>query len=169
MGGGLDDLAADQLRGRLYYSFLALLTEYLEKKEEDEKLLKQVIEAAKDTDSVRPGIWGGQTYLSEDLENKIKLLKEKDRTEWARLLTETSSETFFYERLKAISPFTDKLCIHVDYNSRSTTITGRELEKFFTDLAKQRGWKMHNHDKYVLLISANEILNLTTIEMFRIN
>ena len=152
MSDALTDIARDQRRGRNYYGFLTLLTDYLEKKADDKELLGQVIEAAKDTDAVGGGYWGGRTQLSVSLEERIRLLRESDRTEWAKLLAQTSSEPSVYQRLKAISPFPAALLVQVDYGCGFVTFKG-ELEEFFAKLIRnQKGWQTYDCDEYLVVL-----------------
>lgn len=152
MSDALSDIAADQRRGRNYYSFLNLLTDYLESEKKDKELLGQIIETAKCTDAVGRGYWGGSTRLSVSLEERIKSLKKGDKTEWARLLAQTSGEFAVHERLKAISPFAKSLLVSVDYGHGFVTLKG-ELEEFFAKLIKnQKGWKTYDSDKYVVIL-----------------
>ena len=152
MSDAFSDIAADERRGRNYYGFLKLLTDYLEKKVDDKELLEQVIEAAKNTDVVGRSYWGGRTRLSVGIEERVKLLRESDKTEWAKLLVRTVSEFSIYQRLKAISPFPSALLVHVDYGSGFVTIKG-ELEEFFANLIRnQKRWKTYDCDKYAVIL-----------------
>lgn len=153
MSDAFSEIAADRRRSREHSSFLSLLTNYLENGGDDKKLLGQVIEAAKHTDAVGRSYWGGSTQLSVGLENRVKFLKEGDRTEWARLLAQTSREFSVYGRLKAISPFPESLLVNVEYGSGFVTFEG-ELEEFFAKLiTSQKGWETYDCDKYVVILS----------------
>ncbi|MFH1978986.1 MAG: hypothetical protein ABII97_01185 [Patescibacteria group bacterium] len=163
MSDALTDIVRDQRRGWNYHNFLGVLTDYLEKKPDDRKLLGQVVEAAENTDAVRGGYWGGQTRLSMGIKEKVKLLREGDRTEWAKLLAQTVSDPSIYQRLKVISPFPDALLVHVDYGCGFVTIKG-ELEKFFTKLIRdQKGWKTYDADKYAVILPLPETENVEII------
>ncbi len=107
MSDAFTDIDRDQRRWRNYWNFLNLLTDYLEKKPDDAELLRQVIEAAENTDAVGRGYWGGRTYLSAGIKERIKLLRKGDRIEWVRLLAQAISNPSARQRqrLKAISPF----------------------------------------------------------------
>ena len=84
MSDALSDISRDQRRGNGYCKFFNLLADYLIKKDNDDGLLKKLIKVAKDTDDISGrGYFSGPSSLANGLEDKIKLLKNGDKNEWA--------------------------------------------------------------------------------------
>jgi len=74
MSDAMTDIARDEERGRLYENYLKALRAFLKNPTKRNK--KEVIEMAKQTDSVRGGYSSGETSLSKNIEAAIsKLLK----------------------------------------------------------------------------------------------
>ena len=155
MSDALTDIARDQSRGEKYRNFLELLTDYLESKDKTKDALKKIIEAARETDSVRGGYWGGRTKLFHGLLQRINALEKGDESEWARLLAEMNSRYPLYKRVKAISPFVGKMLIHVGYGRGFVNFdrdTG-DLANFLSQaIAKGKGWETYQGDAYMVVL-----------------
>ena len=156
MSDALTDLARDARRSRYHYRYLELLTNYLEKKPDDQELLEKIFEAAENTDSVVGGYWSGRTNLSAEIKEGIRLLREGDKNEWARLLSVAVAYPWIYQRLKAVSPFPEALLVCVNYGQNFVVIKG-ELEDFFHRLIRGRkGWRTYDGDRYVVFLPMPE-------------
>lgn len=116
MSDALTDISRDEQRARNFARFLVALQNWL--CDSSKKDYKKVVEAAKSTDAVRRGYWGGETSISVNIEERLKKLKNGNKNEWAKVLSWIINGHWreFHE-LKKFSPFNDKLLFMVDYGS----------------------------------------------------
>lgn len=148
MSDALTDIARDDRRAREYGSYVEALLDHLEDKVE----IGPVIEAAKRTDEVPRGYWGGRTDISTSVEERIGKLRSGDEREWARLLDMLSRDGTWahhrYHRAKALSPWKDRLLIHVDYGCGFNTIHCPDLDA----IVRRAGMKTYDADDYVVAV-----------------
>lgn len=118
MSDALTDISRDEQRAKNFSKYLSALKSYLT--DSSRKNFTKVIEAAKSTDAVRSGYWGGQTSISVNIKERLKKLRNGNNTEWARTLSWLMSclikdDWRHFWELKKLSPFSDKLLFMVDY------------------------------------------------------
>lgn len=114
--------------------------------------LQAVIAAAKYEDC-GGGFGGGSgRKLSENIEERLKKLRENDREEWIGLLESVCRERWNFLKLKPLSPFAGKLFIVVDYGIGFVNFYG-DTEHFFRSLIEgKKGWKTYDGDKYAVIL-----------------
>lgn len=160
MSDALTDIACDQRRGRLYGSYLEALKAFLTNSTAENR--SEVIKMAKETDSIRGGYWGGQSSLSENIEEIISKLQEGDKDTWAKFLF-SLKDLHDFRKFKLFSPFADKLLIAVDYGCGFVSFHG-ELEPFIASLIhSDRSWKTYDADDYIIALDEP---NTEDVEVF---
>lgn len=153
MSDALTDIARDQRRGTLFEDYLANLANYLEKP--NKKKYKVLKDSAELVDSVPRGYWGGSTSLSNGIGIYIKRLKEGDKTTWGKLLN-VSKGREQYNQLIKISPFKDKLRIHVDYGKGFSNIDFGDLESRIHAHLRKKDYRTFDCDKYDVILNLSE-------------
>lgn len=117
MSDAFTDIARDEQRARNFACFLTALQNWLV--DSSKENYKKVIEAAKSTDAVRRGYWGGQTSISVNIKERLKKLKNGNKVEWAIVLSWIIDGHWReFQELKKFSPFNEKLIFIVDYNEK---------------------------------------------------
>ncbi len=159
MSDGLTDIVRDEERGWRFGFFLIKVKEYVKNPNSD--TLKIAIEAAESVDFVRRGFWGDRTNLGDNCENYLQRLIANDavikETEWAKLLGMAINSLQFKE-LKALSPFSDKMVIFVDYGMGFVNIKGFEfIDGFISEAIKKQDMKTYDCDKYLVIMPPMEI------------
>lgn len=159
MSDGISDSYRDQERGERYEYFLKVLAEFLEKS--DAPSCPALEAAAKDLDRVPRGLITGRTNISAGLSVMVKKLREGDERTWGGLLLSAVSNypRDVFNRLKAISPFKDKVLISVDYGCGFVTLEG-EFESFLAEfIAKDNGLKVYDADDYLVAVDKDVLKN----------
>ncbi|MBI2635231.1 MAG: hypothetical protein HYW79_01665 [Parcubacteria group bacterium] len=159
MSDALSDIARDEERSARFGFFLDKVIEYVKNPSQD--TLKIAVGAVEAVDNVGRGYFGGPTNLGNNMENHLNGLVSEDKTiketEWAKLLA-LSIKSQQFQKLKALSPFADKLVVFVDYGMGFVYIMGLE---FFKDLIaksiKSQGMKTYDCDDYLIIMPPIEI------------
>lgn len=148
MSDALTDIARDERRAREYGSYIEALLDLLEGNAEEE----QVVEAARRTDEVRGGYWGGGTDLSQEVRERIERLRSGDDREWGRLLDSLARDGTWthgrYYRAKALSPWRDRMLLHVDYGCGFSTIHSPDLDA----IVRRADMMAYDADDYVVIV-----------------
>lgn len=157
MSDALSDIATDERRTRNYDTLLENLLNYL--KEPSDESHQQIVEAAKNTDSVGQGFWGGRTDFSNGLEERLQKLREGDKTVWAKTLVEVSTNNNrMYPKFKQLSPFKDQVLLFIDYGCGHHA-RAKILEFGEDEIAKKiqdENFMTHDCDKYILALPISE-------------
>jgi len=160
MSDAITDIARDEQRARNFSEYLSALRTYLMDSNSSRKNFTKVIEAARSTDAIRRGYWGGQTSISENIEKKIKKLKKNDKTEWARLLAMTMTDwPEYYGGLKKLSPFKEKYLHLVDYGNGFMDVYAVPRAPFklgngtINRIIASKNMKIYDADDYLIAIS----------------
>lgn len=159
MSDALTDIARDTRRAEVFGEYLEAVKAYL--LDSSQETFKNAVEAAQVVDGVPRGYWGGRTSLSKDIEKRLRSLKRGNKQEWARFLSLVMrydiSYRHLFEEFKAISPFKDKLLVHVDYGCGFVHFGG-EIEAFFAKIIREHaGWKTYDADDYFVALPMPEI------------
>ena len=99
-------------------------------------------QSAEEADSVRGGYWTGKTSFSKTLDRKLISLGEGDEISWLRLLGSVEGET--YDRLKKLSPFSEKDISHINYGESFIVDSRGSLVEMVYDELRRRGYKPFN-------------------------
>jgi len=167
MSDALTDIATDQRKASLFAEALIRLVDYLKKPSINN--LAAVLAYAEQIDSMRGGYWSGKTSLSTGIlsEKSIEKLRNGDKELWAKLLRFSFGYNV-YDKLKALSPFHNKILVVVDYGwrgARPTTIEG-EAVGALSKVIEDNGLPINDCQKYMLAFpqlnsSDIEVLTLT--------
>jgi len=146
MSDALNDIAADERRAKHYDDYVEALLDHIE----GQASVEQVVQAARQTDGVSGGYWGGRTNLSMTVEDRIEKLRSGDEKEWSRLLEALSREPWSnrYHRAKALSPWRDRLLIHVNYGMGFNTIRCPDLDA----IVARADMKTYDCDHYTIVV-----------------
>jgi hypothetical protein len=152
MSDALTDIARDERRATKYHRYTEALLDHLEGK----ATVEQVVDAAKMTDDVPSGYWGDKTDLERDITGRLERLRDGDEGEWSKLLDLLSQQPSWridlYYRAKAISPWPDRLLIHVDYGLGFATTRCPDLHRIIAG-AEMR---THDCDDYMVAIEVSD-------------
>lgn len=159
MSDALSEIARDQERGEHFETFLLKVKEYVENPNSD--TLKIAIELAEVVDYMGRGNWSRKINLGNNAENCLQRLVSSDiaikETEWVKLLG-LSFHSYRFQELKALSPFTDKVVVFVDYGTGFVNIEGFELlNNMISKAIKRQGMRTYDCDKYLVVMSPIQI------------
>ncbi len=164
MSDALSEIARDQDRENELQNFYLALTDYLENPSDGK--LADVKKSAENTDSVGGGyLGGGRTNILKNLERKMGELSNGDKTAWAKLLIGAYARRYegefhegeIYSRLKKLSPYADKILLHVDYGIGFSNIKRTmEFQEAVDDKIKSSGMKVLDADQYLLAFDKND-------------
>jgi hypothetical protein len=150
MSDAHSDIAADERRATEYNSYIEAVLDHLEGKAS----LDQVIKAAKSTDDVGGGYWGGRTDISRHIEERMAKLLGGDEREWGMLLTSLARDSWAshrYYRAKAISPWPDRFLIHVDYGHGFKTLYCPDAD----EVVRGADMRTYDCDKYTVAVNVD--------------
>jgi len=153
MSDALTDIARDDRRAKAYRGYFGRLYDYLQ--ESSKENYKKLEEAAKETDAVPRGYWGSPTNLEKWLKERVKKLKQGDKIEWARILRR-NIDYRVHEKLKAISPFANKVLINVDFGCGFVNIKLEGLESIVANLIAKHNFKAYDADDYLIALDIPE-------------
>lgn len=148
MSDALSDIAVDQTRSERFEKFLTQLIAHLSSPTNESR--EAVIVAAKAIDRVGRGYWGGPTNLVEGLDEQIRQLEQNNPVAWSEMLF-LAQHSPQMRRLKAISPFKDRLLVFANYGEGFVTFSG-ELERTISDTITRFDMKTYDCDKYVVAL-----------------
>ncbi len=159
MTDAFSDLARDEKRNRRYSEFIDKLVSYLKNPSEDS--YGNLMNSAKETDSVNGGFWTGRTNIAKSLDEKLEKLEKGDKTEWARMLRTCKTCTKQYQKLKQISPF-EGILFEVHYGNRYVELKSDKLTDLITEKLENGDFRTYDCDTYLAEIN-NEDLNITWV------
>lgn len=157
MSDALTDISRDGQRAGNFARFLNALQNWLA--DSNKKNFKKVIEAAKSTDAVRRGYWGGQTSISVNIEERLKKLKNRNKAEWATVLSWIIDGYWFeFQELKKFSPFNNKLLHFVNYGRGFMDVHAEPRAPFKLDngtvnrIIASKNMKIYDADDYLVAL-----------------
>lgn len=146
MSDGITDAYRAERRWREFERHICAIKDYI--LNPDEFHFKQAIEVATIIDRDEG------TKFTEELGNLLPKLMAVDEdiknSAWAKLLAK-SYESMYFDSLKKLSPFKEKIVAFVDYGEGFVTFYG-DIEKFFSKSVADKGLKTFDCDKYIVVM-----------------
>ena len=151
MSDGLSDIARDQVRFGCFSTYANSLVNYMkDPSKSNYNLLKQ---NADETDYVIGGYFGGgNTNLSQTLDESLDALKKGDKRTWARTLGSMIEFPSSFKELKELSPFSDSALIYIDYGHNFVRFPINDFEKIIHQKISNQNFRTFDSDDYLVVL-----------------
>lgn len=154
MSDALTDISRDEKRSAYFENYLITLSNYLAKP--SKKIYEKLKNAGESIDVVPRGYFGGRTNFSQNFNDFMNGLCNKDVKTWCELLN-MSKDSIVYEKLHKLSPLSDKILIHVDYGNGFCDIDLGDFEKMIHDKIRGADFRTFDCDNYNLVLPKDKL------------